>query len=123
MAIILRDDTLNNTGKGSELTYLEMDTNLESYYYSSSYTSGILYLHTTGSDTHSIDLSGFVDDLETGSLVRVSAFNTATGSFVTSASTTLNVITFTKGDGTTFNVTVDTGSGAGGGAEDRKSVV
>lgn len=117
MAIILRDDTLNNTGKGSELTYLEMDTNLESYYYSSSYTSGILYLHTTGSDTHSIDLSGFVDDLETGSLVRVSAFNTATGSFVTSASTTLNVITFTKGDGTTFNVTVDTGSGAGGGAD------
>ncbi len=114
MAITLRQNTSNNTGKGSELTYLEMDTNLESYYYSSSYASGVLYLHTTGSDTHSIDLSGFVDDLETGSLVRVSAFNTATGSFVTNASTALNVITFTKGDGTTFNVTVDTGSAAGG---------
>lgn len=117
MAITLRANTSNNTGKGSELTYLEMDTNLESYYYSSSYASGVLYLHTTGSDTHSIDLSGFVDDLETGSLVRVSAFNTATGSFVTNASTTLNVITFTKGDGTAFNVTVDTGSGAGVGAD------
>lgn len=114
MAITLRDNTGNNTGKGSELTYLEMDTNLESYYYSSSYTSGVLYLHTTGSDTHSIDLSGFVDDLETGSLVRVSAFNTATGSFITTASAALNTVTFTKGDGTTFNVTVNTGSATGG---------
>ena len=116
MAITLRDNTGNNTGKGAELTYLEMDTNLESYYYSSSYASGILYLHTTGSDTHSIDLSGFVDDLETGSLVRVSALNTATGSFITTASAALNVITFTKGNGTTFTVTVNTGSGVGGGS-------
>ena len=33
---------------------------------------------------------------------------------VTTASVSLNTITFTKGDGTTFPVTVDTGSGGGG---------
>jgi hypothetical protein len=57
MAIKLRDNTSNNTGKGSELTYLEMDTNLESFYFSSSLDGTDLVLYTTGSDTHSIDLS------------------------------------------------------------------
>ena len=57
MAIKLRASTSYNTGKGSELTYLEMDTNLESFYFSSSLSGTDLVLHTTGSDTHSIDLS------------------------------------------------------------------
>ena len=39
----------------------------------------------------------------------------STGSLLTTASAALNVLTFTKGDGSTFNVTVDTGSGGGGG--------
>ena len=34
-----------------------------------------------------------------------------TGSLMTTASAALNVITFTKGDGTTFPITIDTGSG------------
>lgn len=38
-----------------------------------------------------------------------------TGSFVTTASVNLNTITFTQGDGSTFPITVDTGSGGGGG--------
>ena len=37
-----------------------------------------------------------------------------TGSLMTTASAALNVITFTKGDGTTFPITVDTGSGSVG---------
>jgi hypothetical protein len=37
--------------------------------------------------------------------------NLSTGSLLTTASATGNVVTFTKGDGSTFPVTVDTGSG------------
>jgi len=58
MAIKLRDNTATNTGKGSELTYLEMDTNLESFYYSSSLAGGNLTLFTTGSVSHTIALGG-----------------------------------------------------------------
>jgi hypothetical protein len=39
-----------------------------------------------------------------------------TGSLLTTASVSLNTITFTKGDGSTFPITVDTGSGGGGGS-------
>ena len=60
MAIKLRANTPDNTGKGSELTYLEMDTNLESFYFSSSLAGTDLILHTTGSAEHTIDLSGIV---------------------------------------------------------------
>lgn len=38
-----------------------------------------------------------------------------TGSLLTTASVSLNTITFTKGDGSTFPITVNTGSGGGGG--------
>ena len=38
-----------------------------------------------------------------------------TGSLLTTASVSLNTITFTKGDGSTFPITVDTGSGGGSG--------
>lgn len=40
--------------------------------------------------------------------------STDTGSLLLTASATTNVITFTKGDNTTFDVTIDTGSGGGG---------
>ena len=74
--------------------------------------------------------------INTGSLVTTSSFNAytqsndqrvtalelASASLFTSASLALttasvagNVLTFTKGDRTTFNLTVDTGSGGGGG--------
>jgi len=52
MAIILRNN------KGSELTHAEMDTNLGSFYYSSSLAGGNLTLFTSGSITHSIALAG-----------------------------------------------------------------
>ena len=41
-----------------------------------------------------------------------------TGSLLTTASATNNTITFTKGDSSTFDVTVATGSGGGGGSGD-----
>jgi len=55
--------------------------------------------------------------------ISINALNGATSSYATSAitasslitaSVNLNTITFTKGNGTTFAVTVDTGSGGGG---------
>ena len=66
MAITLRDNTPNNTGKGSELTYLEMDTNLESFYYSSSLSGSSLELFTTGSTCHVVDLSSAIGSGGTG---------------------------------------------------------
>ena len=52
----------------------------------------------------------------TGSLSGSSGGGTTnTGSLLVTASANLNVITFTKGDGSTFPITVDTGSGGGGG--------
>jgi hypothetical protein len=39
-----------------------------------------------------------------------------TGSLLITASVSLNTITFTKGDGSTFPITVNTGSGGGGGS-------
>lgn len=40
--------------------------------------------------------------------------STPTGSLLTTASANLNVLTFTKGDGSTFTTTINTGSGGGG---------
>jgi hypothetical protein len=45
----------------------------------------------------------------TGSLVTLPSANTS--SLLTTASVNLNTITFTKGDGSTFPITIDTGSG------------
>jgi hypothetical protein len=42
-------------------------------------------------------------------------FKQISGSILTTASVNLNTITFTKGDGTAFNITVNTGSGGSGG--------
>jgi hypothetical protein len=43
--------------------------------------------------------------------------SSVTASSLITASVSLNTITFTKGDSTTFNITVDTGSGGGGGGQ------
>lgn len=47
--------TLRNV-KGTELSHAEMDTNFESFYYSSSLNGNTLTLHTTGSTAHSHDI-------------------------------------------------------------------
>tara|TARA_B110000285_G_scaffold231245_1_gene299533 strand:- start:2272 stop:2889 length:618 start_codon:yes stop_codon:yes gene_type:complete len=43
--------------------------------------------------------------------------STPTGSLLTTASSLDNVITFTKGDNSTFSITIATGSGGGGGVQ------
>jgi hypothetical protein len=66
--------------------------------------------------------ASFVKNAQTASYVlqAVSASFATTASFtpnaLTTASVSSNVITFTKGNGTTFALTVNTGSGGGGGA-------
>ena len=92
MAIILR------TVKGSELTFAEVDGNFESLFYSSSFDGTNLVLYTTGSTSQSIDLSTLTVD--TGSLM-------ITGSILN------GTLTFTKGDGSTFDLVYNTGSYSG----------
>jgi len=61
------------------------------------------------------DLTGSLNITGSLTLNGSSLVNTNTGSLLTTASAAGNVITFTKGDASTFNVTVATGSGGGGG--------
>ena len=65
-----------------------------------------------------VNTSSFVQNSATASFItnsQTSSFGSAsTGSLVQTASVSNNTITFTKGDNTTFNLTVDTGSGGGG---------
>jgi len=51
---------------------------------------------------------------QTASYAENAGVTVDTGSLLTTASVLLNIITFTKGDGSTFPITVDTGSGGGG---------
>ena len=76
----------------------------------------------TGAITSSLGFSGtasYATNSLTASYALTSAGggggSTDTGSLLTTASAVSNVITFTKGNGSTFNVTVSTGSGGGGG--------
>jgi len=85
---------------------------------STDYVSNVVY--NTGSIAftgvgNAFNSSINISDL-TGSLVTTSSFNAATGSFLTTGSVSNNTITLTKGDGSTFDLTVNTGSGGGGGS-------
>ncbi len=64
-----------------------------------------------------------LEQFSASALISLSNLNTSTASLFTStslnlktASVNLNTITFTKGDNSTFSLTVDTGSGGGGAA-------
>lgn len=58
----------------------------------------------------------FIDRFEASSSIESFEFPANTGSFLVTASVNQNVISFEKGDGSTFDLTVDTGSGGGGGS-------
>lgn len=63
MAITLRYTGIDTGGSTDELTYQEMNNNLKSFYYSSSLDSNTLKLHfLSGSTSHSIDLSAYLDN-------------------------------------------------------------
>jgi hypothetical protein len=91
MSIILRNI------KGSELTFTEVDGNFSSLFYSSSLEGNVLKLHYYPNTSQSIDLSTLSPDAFSGSLLIT-------------ASAADNTVTFTKGDGSTFPVIVQTGS-------------
>ena len=83
---------------------------------STSLPSGIVssstQIETLGFITSStVNTSSFVANSSTGSFLTTSSFNQATSSFVTTGSVLNNTITFTKGDESTFDLVVDTGSG------------
>lgn len=65
MAITLRLSDNTPAGKVTELSYDDMNDNLRSFYYSSSFQSNTLVLYTTGSVSHSISLAAFLDDTNT----------------------------------------------------------
>jgi len=75
----------------------------------SSLTQGELAINVTDGKLYYGSGSGNVVKEFTGT-----GGSTDTGSLLTTASVSLNTITFTKGDGTTFPITVNTGSGGGG---------
>lgn len=63
----------------------------------------------------SLSLNGYELSIENGNTVTLpsgSGGSASTGSLINSASVSNNVITFTKGDASTFSITIDTGSGA-----------
>lgn len=62
MAITLRYTGTDTGGKTSELTYQEMNDNLKSYYYSSSFASNTITFFRTGSTSHTIGLSAYLDN-------------------------------------------------------------
>ena len=63
MAITLRQTDIDTGGKATELSYQQMNDNLKSFYYSSSLASNTLKLHfLSGSTSHSIDLSSYLDN-------------------------------------------------------------
>ena len=63
-----------------------------------------------------LSLNGYELSILNGNTVTLpsaSGGSTDTGSLINSASATGNTITFTKGDASTFSITIDTGSGGG----------
>ena len=65
-----------------------------------------------GGSVQTLSLNGYDLSISGGNTVTLpsSGGSTDTGSLINSASAVGNVITFTKGDGSTFDITIDTGS-------------
>lgn len=105
MAITLRLSDNTPAGKSTELTYDEMNDNLRSFYYSSSFQSNTLVLYTTGSVSHSISLAAFLDDTNTN------IYNTD-GALTGNRTVTLdgNELTFVADQGETFTIATDPAS-------------
>tara|TARA_R110000868_G_scaffold6288_1_gene35835 strand:- start:10445 stop:11695 length:1251 start_codon:yes stop_codon:yes gene_type:complete len=105
MAITLRLSDNTPVGKVTELSYDEMNDNLRSFYYSSSFQNNTLVLHTTGSVSHSISLAAFLDNTNTN------IYNTD-GTLTGTRTVTLdgNELTFVADQGETFTIATDPGS-------------
>ena len=107
---------LTNPTSTNVLTY---NTTTGQIFYTASNTLGTVI--DTGSFVTNSQTGSFVTNSQTGSFVTNSqtgsfVTNSQTGSYLISASTILNTIHFTSSNGSTFDVTVDTGSSGGGGS-------
>jgi hypothetical protein len=78
-----------------------------------SYVTGSIFTSTNPALSASYALSSSVSVTASFAL-NAAAATVSTSSLLTTASVSSNTITFTKGDGNTFPITVNTGSGGGG---------
>jgi len=96
-----------------------LTTSLAPGYLLISQTSSFVQNSQTSSFVQNSQTSSFVLNSQTSSMTVLSSSFALTSSLanrnILTASVSSNTITFTKGDGTTFPITVDTGSGGGGG--------
>ena len=77
---------------------------------------GNLLLSGSFNNTYRIVIPTTIDNATlTGSLAGTASWANNSVNSISTASVSLNTITFTKGDASTFAITVDTGSGGGGG--------
>ena len=103
--------------KGSALTIAELDGNFQYFTGSHPITGSLIVTQAvtassfSGSFTGSfLGTSSYATQALSASYAPNSGGSTNTGSLLTTASAANNIITFTKGDASTFNVTVATGS-------------
>ena len=103
--------SIRNTNTFTQSAQLEINA-LEAFTASVAGTNAFTAsIRNTNAFTQSAQLEINALEAFTASIAGTNAF---TASALTTASANLNVITFTKGNGTTFAVTVNTGSGGGG---------
>ena len=103
--------------KGSALTIQELDANFQYFTGSQAITGSLIVTQAitassfSGSFTGSfLGTSSYATQALSASYAPNSGATVSTASLLTTASATNNVITFTKGDASTFSVTVATGS-------------
>jgi hypothetical protein len=106
--------------KGSALTLQELDDNFSYFTGSQSITGSLVVSDAITSSL--FGTSSWAENALTASYA-LNAGEVATGSLLVTASVNLNEITFTKGNGDAFTITVDTGSGGGGGSTDTGSLM
>jgi hypothetical protein len=106
--------------KGSALTIAELDGNFQFFTGSHSITGSLIVTQAitasslSGSFTGSfLGTSSYATQALSASYAPNTGATVSTASLLTTASATNNIITFTKGDASTFTVTVATGSGGG----------
>ena len=106
--------------KGSALTIQELDANFQYFTGSQAITGSLIVTQAitasslSGSFTGSfLGTSSYATQALSASYAPNTGATVATASLLTTASSVANVITFTKGDASTFAVTVATGSGGG----------
>ena len=112
------EGTLNISGA----TSLNGDLNITGSL-TASLQQGFVYVGNASGITTTVSTSSFGTPIPTGTIsssAQITSLgfvsSSVTASSLVTASVNLNTITFTKGDSSTFQLTVDTGSGGGGGA-------